>query len=372
MKCFFQRFVCKGDEVTPLELEHILLAIFGLCCVAFGGKYYEFGSVPQVIALIIYLTLLVGIAPLPMPTCKSNFSQVVVAGLLSGLLDSFIVLLQCVGLRTKEGGNWPRSGLGETDGERAKLLALITISALVGGLIIWFGEVYAAPLYNNDSRTGVLSALYIVPPVMVFLCCLGWHAKGLNISVVPSKKDENGKRNLVEFLVGIAGLLCTHNPVLCGGWLLMYVVLTRQDGHLINAFKHHMEVNVLLVMMIAWIAGPWIMVNLIETTGIGTGTWKPIFPAAFQAVLWGPLYADPTQSFWIKITTLSTGALIFPVSSLVGVLLFRNFQQWLIYMKYSIPYALLWYVIMRVWIWLTLDTPIGAFLEHWAHSGTPH
>jgi len=53
-------------------------------------------------------------------------------------------------------------------------------------------------------------------------------------------------------------------------------------------------------------------------------------------------------------------------------MLFKSPKQWVMYCKYSFPYAVLWYVIMRGWIWLTLESPIGVFLETWAHSGGSH
>lgn len=131
-------------------------------------------------------------APIPMPVFRSRFWQTMFAGLLSGVLDSFIVLEQCKHLRTVEEGQDAEAVMAqendqETEGERAKLLAIFMLAALVGGLIIWFGEVYAAGLYNNDSRTGVLSALYIVPPVLLFLSILGFHATRIDVAVVPNK-----------------------------------------------------------------------------------------------------------------------------------------------------------------------------------------
>tara|TARA_Y100000310_G_scaffold175693_1_gene175790 strand:- start:45432 stop:46550 length:1119 start_codon:yes stop_codon:yes gene_type:complete len=365
-------------ELTPLKMEHGLLFVLGVCLIAFGQEVYAGASpVGQVVILIIFLGLLVGIAPLPMPVFKSLFWQTYFAGLLSGVLDSFIVLEQCKRLRTVEKGQTREEVMHqqdnqETEGVRAKLLALFMIAALVGGLVIWFGEVYAAGTYLNDGRTGILSALYIVPPVLVFLAVLGFHATRLPIEVVPNKAAKASMRDVIEFIAGVAALLMTHNPLLCLGGLLVYSVLTRQDEHLLDAWKHHTEVNVMLVLLVALIAGSWIVANVISPLGLDKGEYLPIIPAGVQAVLWGPLYTDPTVHFWMRITTLATGALILPISSLVGVMLFKSLRQWWMYMKYSIPYAILFYLLMRGWIWLTLESPVGHALEQWAHSGGHH
>lgn len=367
------------NGLTTLKLEHILLLLFGLAVLGFSGEVYHarLSGVGQVIVLIVYLGLLVGIAPIPMPALKTRFGQTMFSGILSGVLDSYIVLDQCRRLRTVEAGQDRDAVMNQkenqaTQGVRAQFLALQTLAALVGGLIIWFGEVYAAGLYNNDSRTGILSALYVVPPVILFLALLGIHAQLLPIEVVPNRAVSPRIRDVIEFGVGVVALLATHNPLLCLGALLVYAVLTRQDDHLLDVWKHHTEVNVMLVLLIALLAGTWLVSNIIAPLGLDRGEYLPIIPAGVQAVLWGPLYQDDSVHFWMRITTLSTGALLLPVSSLVGVMLYRTPRQWLLYMKYSIPYAVVWYGIMRAWIWLTLETPVGEFLEMWANAGSAH
>lgn len=371
------KFIAKG-EVTPLKMEHMFIFIFGICCIAFANATYDACSpVGKVVVLIVYLGLLVGVAPIPMPVFKSKFMQVMFAGLFSGVLDSFIVLEQCKHLRTVEDGQDRDAVMAQTEdqpteGVRARLMSLMMIAAIIGGLIIWFGEVYAAGTYQNDHRTGLGSAFYIVPPVLIFLSVLGLHANTLKIEVVPNENRKGTKRDIAEFGFFIGLLLYCHNPILCLGALLAYSVTTRQDDQLLEVWKHHTEVNVMLVLLIALLAGEWIVEYLITPTGMGTGSIWPIIPAAIQAVLWGPIYEDPTSPFWIKITTLSTGALLLPTSSLVGVMLFPKLRQWGVYMKYSFGYALLWYLIMRGWIWLTWETPVGNALETWAHVSGHH
>ncbi|PIQ91660.1 MAG: hypothetical protein COV70_02535 [Parcubacteria group bacterium CG11_big_fil_rev_8_21_14_0_20_39_22] len=370
--------IASKNGLSPLKLEHIFILLLGIVLFFGSGSLYgTMTPVGQVIILIIYLGLLVGIAPIPLPVFRRKFSQVFFAGLLSGVLDSYIVLDQSRRLRTVENGQDEEGVMNslsdqEVKGERAKFLVLLTLAALIGGLIIWFGEVYAAGLYNNNGRTGVLSALYVIPPVLVFLTMLGLHAERLAIRVVPNKSSVFKTRDVVEFGAGIILLLVTHNPLFCLAVLLVYSVITRQDERLLNVWKYHTEVNVMLVLLLALVAGSWLVLNVVDRFGIGSGEFAPVLVAGVQSVLWGPLYNDPSVNFWIMITTLSTGALLLPISSLVGVMLFKTGWQWLIYIRYSIPYAVLWYVIMRIWILLTLETPVGVWLEQWAHSGVSH
>lgn len=348
----------KERHLSPLTLEHILLGVLGVILAYFSAEYKEFSAVGQVIMLVAYLGALVGLAPVPMPIRRTHGQQVVQSGLLSGVLDSFIILAQLKKLDVQG-----------SEEEKDTWKSLNMIAAIVGGLIIWFGEVYAAGTFNNDGRTGVLSALYIVPPVLVFLGILSLHANRLRVEVVAAAGQKTSTRDVIEFIVGIALLLYFHNPMTCLGILIAYATLTHQAEHLITAFKHETEVSVVIVLVIALFGGEWLVANAIQPLGVAEGAIAPIIPSAIQAVLWGPLYTDPSQHFWVRIANLSTGALIFPISSLVGVMLFQTRVQWIRYMKISIPYAALWYAIMRGWIWLTLDTPIGHMLERWAHTG---
>lgn len=369
------RLFAKGG-LNELKLEHLLLGILGAVLIGFQGLYHAVSPVGQVIILIVYLGLLLGVAPLNMPIFRTPGRQVVFAGIVSGVLDSYIVLDQVKRVRTVEPGQneevvRTQKENQETEGVRAQFLALVMMAALIGGLIVWFGEAYAAGLFNNDKRTGALSALYVVPPVLVFLGILGLRANQLPIKVVKREGQATKWRDLIEFVVGIVLLLITHNPMICLGALLVYAVVTRQDEHLLHVLRQETEMNVMLVLFIAFVAGDKLS-SIITGFGLGTGTILPIIPAAIQAVLWGPIYSDPSVHFWMRITTLSSGALLLPVSSLVGVMLFKKASLWGTYMKYSIPYAVLWYCIMRVWIWLTLDSALGRFLEQWAYTDGSH
>jgi len=360
--------------LTPLRLEHVLLLILGVSILVFTRDVYENAHpVVQVIILIAYLGSLVGIAPIPLPVFKRKFWQIVFTGLLSGVLDSYIVLEQSKKLRTVEAGQSEEEVARQTEnqhteGERAKLLVLMTLAALIGGLIIWFGEVYAAGLFLHDGRTSILSALYILPPVLVFLAILGFHAEKLSVDVVRNKSIKSSWIQFAEFASGIMLLLVTDNPLFAIGILMVYAVLTRQDDELFSVWRHNTEISVMLVLLLALVAGGWLVSSVIEPIGLGQGAYLPIIPAGVQAVLWGPLYTDSTVHFWIRIATLSTGALLLPISSLVGVMLFKTKKQWLLYMRYSFMYSAIWYGLFRVYIWLTLETQVGTFLEQWASS----
>jgi hypothetical protein len=363
---------------TSLKLEHFFLLGLGIALFATADTYYhEASPVLQVIFLIFYLGSLVGISPIPMPAFKSNFKMLFFAGVSSGLLDSYIVLDQCRKLKTVEDGQdeaeiMAIEGLQLIEGVRSKLIYLMTQAALIGGLIIWFGEVFAAPVYNYDGRTGLLSALYIVPPVFLFLTILGLFANRLPIKVIPRIptpwERQQRVRNFLEFAIGITMLLVTHNALMCLGLLMIYTSITRQDDNLLSNWKHHTEVSVMLVLFLALTVGDYAMTMLIEPLGLASGEFAPLIPSAIQAVFFGALYDDPTTHLWIKITLASTGAQLTPVSSLVGVMVATTKQNWKDYMKYSVPSAILWFTIMRTYIYFTLETPFGNWLDHWAHA----
>ncbi len=343
------------------DMLSVLILALAACCIFSGGTHERMSTAGQVFVLVIYLTLLVGITKLQMPVFKSNFAQTMYISMVSGVLDSFVLLAQVKKLRTvnKE----------EKDDEvgRMRLFSIFTIGAIVGGLWLWFGEVYAAGLYASDGRTGVFSALFVLPPVLLFSCILGLLAQMHGTKLVESVHHKFDPRNVAEFVVGVALLLTTHNAMICIGVILFYAWLTNQTSHLFDeVMKNEIEWAVIMVLIIAILKGEWLVQNFFLPLGLATGEYAPIVPSAVQAVLWGPLYEDPSVHFWIRLTNLSVGAGLLPISSLVGVMIFKKVSHWKIYLQYSIPLMTLWWCTMRSWIWLALESPVGHFLERYA------
>lgn len=370
--------VKNGKGFGEVKFSHVLMFVLGASCIAAYGSYEtRMNSIGQVMILIIYLGTLINVAPVEIPKFKSKFLLTTFVSIISMWLDSFPVLDQAkkIQIKCKRTGELVN---GMSD-EKTKLYTLWTLGALSCGLCIWFGEGYAAGLYNNDSRTGILSALFIVPPVMVFVTILSFHSTRLQVEIVvngvgKSKGDKfleymkDNLRELIIFGIGIATLLITHNPLLCLGIMLIVAVITRKTEEVIDIVKNRIEIDIILVLLIALLIGPS-MIQFVGNAGLGHGTWRPIIPSTFQAVLWGALYEDSSVHFWIRMTNLSTGAMLTPISSLVGILLIRTKRQWMIYMRYSIPYCILWYCLMRGWIYIALESPAGEFMEQFAHSG---
>lgn len=343
------------------DMLSVLIMILAVCCITSANSYKDWSIPGQVFVLVMYLTLLVGITQLKMPVFKSNFFQTIYISIVSGVLDSFVLLAQVKKLKTTCHSEDEEIG-------RMRLFSIYTIGAIIGGLWLWFGEVYAAGLYAGDKRTGALSALFVLPPVLLFSVVLGIIANSHKTQLVkPSTSNKFDWRNTVEFLAGITILLFTHNALLCVGIILLWAWLTNQTSHLFDeVIKNEIEWGVIIVLVIAMLKGEWLVENVFLPLGLATGEFAPIIPSAIQAVLWGPLYNDPSVHFWVRLTNLSVGAGLLPISSLVGVMIFKKMSHWRIYLQYSIPLMFLWFCIMRGWIWLVLNSPAGRFLEHYA------
>lgn len=342
------------------DMLSMLILALAACCGFSGDTYERMSTAGQVFVLVIYLTLLVGITKLQMPVFKSNFMQTMYISIVSGVLDSFVLLAQVKKLRTVN-----KEGKDDEVG-RMRIFAIFTIGAIIGGLWLWFGEVYAAGLYASDGRTGVFSALFVLPPVLLFSCMLGLLAEMHGTKLVESVHHKFDLRNVVEFVVGVVLLLTTHNAMICIGVILFYAWLTDQTSHLFDeVMKNEIEWAVIMVLIIAILKGEWLVQNFFLPLGLATGEYAPIVPSAVQAVLWGPLYNDESVHFWIRLTNLSVGAGLLPISSLVGVMIFKKVAHWKIYLQYSMPLMTLWWCIMRGWIWLALESPVGHLLERY-------
>lgn len=349
------------DGLTPPELSHIIFGFLGICFIVYAPGFHDIHDIGQIMFLVMFLTSAVGLADLPLPAFKSKAGLVWISGLVSGFLDSFIVLLKLKDTETRG-----------SDEAHFRLLCLATISALIMGLYFWFGELYAAPLYYSNGRTGLLSGLFMLPPGLLFLWFLGWQASRLPITIVNNRKVEWNKRRVIEFSAFIALLLWSHNAMLCLGVVLVYSLLRNEMDFMEKIWRKDTEFSVMGVLGIAWLLGPKAM-ELAERFSINDGIIGPIMLSAGQALLWSPLYHDPNVNFWVMMANLSTGAMILPTSSLVGVVIFKTRFHWKVYLKISIPNAIVWWCLLQGWIFVVYHVdfcqPLADFFDWAATAG---
>jgi len=306
--------------------------------------------VQETIALVIFLGGIMGITRIPFPSKFSGkpiplYVYPLISGFISGFMDSFLVLL-LVGAARLEG----------TESEKLKFRALNMIAALIGGLITYFGEVYMLPLALLYGQREWYAMLPIVPPVAVFLCLLALLASRLNLSISGMKEVEQtgsghhkkvmaDAGDYIEFAFAIGLLLITHDALFCLGVLLAYSFITGQGEDLIDVVKTETEVGVMLLLVFAaFVAGP------IEPYIAQWSGWWAFFPSAINGVLMGAIY-PASGDMWFDAHILSTAVLITPISSLVGIILFKTWREWMFYMKYSIPLAAAWFLIAGLWFW---------------------
>lgn len=341
--CVLYRMVRRANKVD--KIETILLGLVGAVLVGKSTVHKHYTAVEDTLLLVIYLGGLMGITHIRMPALKSIGMYPVVAGALSSVMDSFLILLMINKIR-----------ISGTDDHVLKFKAYCMVAALLGGLTIYFGEVYALPLYLNYGMTSWYAALPIVPPVAVILAVL-WYLTGkLKIRVIsvsesdmdhvvsaPTQEHGPNAEDYVEFVLGIVLLLSTQNILLCCGVLFVYASTTGQGEDFIRVIKEETEVGIMLILILAW---------LIEAN-VGQyqahfQSWLALVPSAANAVITGALF-PVSGDIWRDITILSTGALLTPVSSLVGIMIFKTAREWREYMKISLPMAALWLLLSLSW-----------------------
>lgn len=303
--------------------------------------------IQETVILVIFLGLLLGIAPLPFPNLsKTRWLYPILAGLLSAFMDSFLVLLLVAAIPLK----------GSVS-HILKFKAYNMIAALIGGLLVYFGEVYALPHYLKYGIHSIDGALFLLPPVLVFLGILGFLVNKLSIQVVSVKKDTgeitntsivNRKRvveNIIEFVIGIILLLTTHNALLCLGVLLVYSFISGQGHDLVKVLRHETEMEVMLLLIFAML--------IFEPTkaffGQFTQWWAYFGFSTVNAVISGALLPKE-GNIGLEIVLISAGALVTPISSLVGVMLFKIKTEWVAYMKVSLPLTIVWLVLGLSWV----------------------
>ena len=345
---------------TWWALEVLFLGILGaaLLWLAWSDRAPHLSEVQETIVLVIFLGGLLGLTRIPFPQHIFGrplplWTYPVIAGLISGVMDSFLVLL-LVGL----------ADLAGPVRDHLKFKAYAMIGALIGGLTLYFGEVYMLPLALQYGMRSWHALLPLWVPILVFLGILGWLCSRLDIRVVgmrPLEANGNGHPkkthadwfDVVEFIAGIALLLTLHDALLCLGVLLAYAWITGQGEDLIDVLKTEMEVGVMILLVIAaFIAGP--IEPLLQQYFAG---WWAFIPSTINGVLTGAIF-PVSGDVWRDTLILSTAVLLTPVSSLVGIMLFKTWADWKAYMRVGIPLAVVWFVLLWAWLagpWQALE-----------------
>lgn len=349
------------------NLECCFLGLLGAVLIWQKDLAHELSVVAETIVLVVFLGGLMGITRIPFPskigsTAIPLWAYPLISGIISGFMDSFLVLL-LVGLARLEGDA----------SDKFRFRAYNMIAALIGGLILYFGEVYMLPLALQYGMREWYSMLPIVPPVLVFLGLLSLLCGRLNVRVAGMasldaggnghpKKQRADWFDYVEFAVAIVLLLSLHNPLLCLGVLFVYSFATGQGEDLIDVMKTETEVGVMLLLFVAALIAQPVAPYLADWSG-----WWAFIPSAINGVLTGAIF--PTSGdVWHDAHILSTAVLLTPVSSLVGVMLFKTPREWLAYIRLAVPLAALWFLLCGAWFWLCW--PVIEPSYH-AHFGKP-
>jgi len=339
------------------NLETFLLGLVGAVMIYVRGSLHNFSVVEETIVLVVFLGGLMGITRIPFPSSFrgkpiSPAFYPVISGLISGFMDSFLVLL-LVGAAELKGE--------ENDQFRFKRLNMI--GALIGGLITYFGEVYMLPLALKYGMRDWHSMLPVIPPVVVFLVYLGWRCSKLGIVVAGVKVfgQKEGKKTVAdsgdyfEFAVAIGLLLYSQNVLLCLGVLFLHSFLTGQGKDLIEVMKTETEVAVMLLL----VAAAFLAEPLTPFMSMFEG-WKAFLPSVVNGVFTGAVY-PVTGNVWNEVHILSTAVLITPISSLVGVMLFKTGSEWKRYIWQSFPDAIVWFTVSGIWFRLIWPLYEGSF-----------
>lgn len=332
------------------NLETFLIGAVGVAMIILRDNVHSFNVVQETIVLVLFLGALLGITRIPLPYKIGGqaiplWAFPLLCGLISGFMDSFLVLLLVAAAR-----------LDGPARDQFKFRAYCMIAALIGGLITYFGEVYMLPLALRYGMRDWYSMLPVLPPVLVFLGVLGVFTNRLDIQVVGAKSIETveegrtGKTtadlfDYCEFAVAIGILLVTRNALLCLGVLFLYSSVTGQGEDLVDAIKTKIEIAVILLLVFAaFIASP------IEPHMNYFSGWLAFIPSTINGVLTGAIF-PVSGNMWKDTHVLSTAVLITPISSLVGVMLFKTLKQWRSYIAISIPLAMTWFMIYGAWFY---------------------
>lgn len=352
------------------NLESAFLGLVGFAMILRMDLIHHFGIIGETIVLVIFLGGLMGITRIPFPSKFPGGKPIylwvypVISGIISGFMDSFLVLL-LVGMAKLEGN------------ERHKFLfrAINMIAALIGGLTMYFGEVYALPLCLKYGLRNWYSMIPLFPPIFVFLVILAVITNRLDVKVLGMESLDNEQSNghskkivadtgdYIEFVLAILFLLISHNALFCLGVLLIYSFVTGQGEDLLDVLKTETEIGVMLLLIFAAFIAP-----LIDSWMAVFSGWWAFIPATINGVLTGAIY--PAEgNFWREIHILSTAVLLTPISSLVGIMLFKTAKEWKEYIVFAFPVALVWFILAGVWIYGPWELYLKKPFEE--HFGAP-
>lgn len=210
----------------------------------------------------------------------------------------------------------------------------------------------------------IYDGLPILVPVLIFLGVLGYLVQKLDLVISARestlemglekkeirdndhKSSHNTKRkieNLAEFIIGIGIILFSHNPILALGILFVYAFISGQGEDLLYVIKTETEMGVMLLLLTAWVIFEPVQPLLSFFTG-----FHALWPSMINAVFAGALL-PAGGDVWLEIVMISTGALFLPISSLVGVMLFKTIKEWWAYVKLSVPMMFVWLAISLSW-----------------------
>lgn len=324
-------------------LEPCLLGLVGVAAIWQQGLAHHFSVVEETIVLVIFLGGLMGITRIPFPKKLPLWAYPLAAAGMSVVMDSFLVLLMLMGATLT----------GSKKG-KATFRALCVNGALIGGLGSYFGEVYELPLALQYGMREWYSMLPIIPPILVYvgLLCVYLGRQDVQVTGMKSlghggggeaQKSTADRGDYIEFAVAIAVLLIWHNPLLCLGVLFVYSFVTGQGKDLIDVMKTETEVGVMLLLVFAAFVADPVRPYMAEWAG-----WWIMIPATINGVLTGAIF-PASGDVWIDTIQLSTCVQLTPISSLVGIMVYKTWKDWKEYMKISIPCAVLWFVIASAW-----------------------
>lgn len=350
----------RKRTLQPLNLLMLLIGV-GLM-LHYRHGHTHISSIPwETLALITFLGIMLSFTRVWqfVPRSLPTWSYVPIAGVASAFMDSFLVLVIIASMSLVE----------QRTGDLLRFKAIVMLSALIGGLLTYFGEVYALPIALKYHMREWYSMLWIVPPVVLFLVHLTKIAKTLQVaphcalpeaqssndtesktcvaSVHPWERPENRPwmiLKLSEFVGFIALLLAFKDPLLLIGIMLFYYSIQGHGMSTFSVWKFESEEVVLLLLVAIGVWAHFIAPVLADLPTVGVFALATLNAVAVAVVypVSGNVYFD--------IYVVSVAVLITPASSLVGLIVFKKPAEWWFYMRHTFGLVLRWAVYMGVWV----------------------